>query len=160
MDKIHTHVEGVPKLDGNRFYHCPICLHSKFRKKSRGKRKNRSRKIPKKPPFVKTVSASSTPPNKIPLPPDKNLQPGESLYMDFGFVRGTDWTSKDEEGRTVTSIDGKRAYLLIIDEATRWIWVFPTASKSLPLDLVKGVLDQFPDHPPDCGTRRMIWKLI
>ena len=153
MDTIHNHVEGVPKLDGNRFYHCPICLHSKFRKKARGKRKNRSRKIPKKPPFVKTDSASSIPPDKTPLHSDKNLQPGESLYMDFGFVRGTDWTSKDEEGRTVTSIDGKRAYLLIIDEATRWIWVFPTVSKSPPLDLIKGVLDQFPDHPPGSTIR-------
>ena len=153
MDTIHKHADGVPKLQCNRFYHCATCLHSKFRRRARGKRKNaRKKKDPGKEHSIKTRSELCTD-SSFTSPSSPSLKPGQSLYMDFGFVRGTDWTSKDEEGRTVTSIDGERAYLLVIDEATRWIWVFPTVSKTPPIDLIRGVLQQFPNHPPGSTIR-------
>ena len=44
--------------------------------------------------------------------------------------------------RVVTSYDGFSSYLLIVDEATRFIWVFLTKSKAPPLD----ILDAFFAH--------------
>ena len=38
--------------------------------------------------------------------------------------------------RVVTSYDGFSSYLLIVDEATRFIWVFLTKSKAPPLDIL------------------------
>ena len=38
--------------------------------------------------------------------------------------------------RVVRSYDGYTSYLLIIDEASRYVWVFLTASKTPPLDIV------------------------
>jgi len=65
------------------------------------------------------------------------------FYMDYGFMRastanfsqlhkGTDWV--------VRSYDGYSSYLLIIDEASRYVWVFLTASKDPPLDLITAFL--------------------
>ncbi len=59
--------------------------------------------------------------------------------MDYGFMRASssDFSktlrSKD---RVVYSYDGYTSYLLIVDEASCYIWVFPTSSKDPPLDLV------------------------
>jgi hypothetical protein len=63
--------------------------------------------------------------------------------MDFGFVRGSDWKKKDSDGKTVTSIDGNRAYLLVIDRATRYIWIFVTKTKHPPITQVAGLLSKF-----------------
>ena len=148
---IHKHAEGVPKLMRNRFYKCSTCLLIKFRRKARGIRKNvRKNVTEKKGLHSETYDNHSQQP---PVHHPSSILPSQNLYMDFGFVRGTDWTTKDEDGRTVSSIDGNSAYLLIIDEATRWIWVFPTASKTPPIDLIRGVLQQFPDHPPGSTIR-------
>jgi hypothetical protein len=60
------------------------------------------------------------------------------LYMDFGFMRlstsdyarpnkSTDWV--------VSSYDGFTSYLLVIDEASRYAWVFLTKSKDPPVDI-------------------------
>ena len=38
--------------------------------------------------------------------------------------------------RVVTSYDGFSSYLLIVDEATRFIWVFLMKSKAPPLDIL------------------------
>jgi hypothetical protein len=61
------------------------------------------------------------------------------FYMDFGFMRSstsdyvrpnkaTDWV--------VLSYDGFNSYLLIIDEALRYAWVFLAKSKDPPLDII------------------------
>jgi hypothetical protein len=44
--------------------------------------------------------------------------------------------------RVVASWDGYSSYLLIVDEASRYIWVFLTKSKEPPLDII----DTFLDH--------------
>jgi hypothetical protein len=53
--------------------------------------------------------------------------------MDYGFMRAStsDYTRRDKsKDRVVQSYDGYSSYLLIVDEATRFVWVFLTNSKS------------------------------
>ncbi len=57
---------------------------------------------------------------------DNGCAPGERFHMDMGFVRGTKYGIKDADGNIVTSLDGYKSYLVIIDRATRYIWVFLT----------------------------------
>ena len=66
--------------------------------------------------------------------------------MDYGFVRGSDWSVKQNDGKLVTSIDKYRAYLLVIDEYSRYLWVFLTKDKSPPLSQVRGLLSPLPQH--------------
>jgi hypothetical protein len=42
--------------------------------------------------------------------------------------------------RVIRSYDGFTLYILIIDEASRYVWVFLTASKDPPLDIVSEFL--------------------
>ena len=51
--------------------------------------------------------------------------------MDFGFMRASssDYSRRDKtKDRVVLSYDGFSLYLLIVDEASRYIWVFLTAT--------------------------------
>jgi hypothetical protein len=124
MGLIHQHVKGVPKLRKNHFYSCAACLAKNIRKVHIGEKKEYKKKPDKEPP-------------------DPVSKPGEHLHMDFGFVRGSDWKKKDSDGKTVTSIDGNRAYLLVIDRATRYIWIFVTKTKHPPITQVAGLLNKF-----------------
>ena len=69
--------------------------------------------------------------------------PGQHFHVDFGFVRGSEFSLKLENGKTITSIDGKNAYLLIVDRATRMLWIYVTDSKSPPVDEVPMILEKF-----------------
>ncbi len=71
---------------------------------------------------------------------DLPCTPGERFHMDMGFVRGTKYSTKDEDGTTVTSLDGYNSYTLIIDRATRYIWVFLSRHKTPCIDLIKTFL--------------------
>jgi dUTP pyrophosphatase len=124
MSIIHQHVKGVPKLRKNHFYSCAACLAKNIKKVHIGEKKQ----------YVKDPNATK---------PGSNCKPGEHLHMDFGFVRGSDWKKKDQDGKTVTSIDGNRSYLLIIDRATRYIWIFLTKTKHPPVSQVMGFLKRF-----------------
>ena len=62
--------------------------------------------------------------------------------MDYGFVRGSEYKSKDEKGRLVTSIDGYRAYLIIVDSYSGYIWVMLAKSKEPPLEYVRDFLQK------------------
>ena len=123
MNIIHEKVDGIPKLRKNQFYHCAACLAKNIRKLHIGEKKS----------LVKTPKNTTS----------QNCAPGEHLHMDFGFVRGSDWKKKDSDGKLVTSIDNHRAYLLIIDRATRYIWIFLTKSKHPPISQVEGFLKRF-----------------
>ena len=79
---------------------------------SKFKRKNIDK--PKRPPIPKNTDESPTS-EQLPAVDDKELGIGECLHMDFGFVRGSDWSSKDNDNKLVTSVDGYQSYLLIID---------------------------------------------
>ena len=73
--------------------------------------------------------------------------------MDFGFVRGTDFNYKTETGRTITSIDGKSAYLAVIDRASRYTWIFITESKQPPVEIVRQLLEKFKSTNPHRTVR-------
>jgi hypothetical protein len=71
---------------------------------------------------------------------------GRQFYMDFGFMHAsssnysrpnkmTDWV--------IDSWDEYSLYLLVVDEALRYIWVFLTKSKEPPLDIIDTFLDRF-----------------
>jgi dUTP pyrophosphatase len=121
----------------------------------------------KKPEFFKCLTCmlatgdqrATTEHNHIPIPhdiidwfddsvleADANLLPGQRFHMDFGFMKGSGYSKEDEEGRTITSIDGYRSYLLIIDHKTRYLWVFLRKTKKLPLDIVEKFLKEH-GHP-------------
>ena len=67
---------------------------------------------------------------------DEAVAPFQKVQMDFGFVK---YKAKEGSGELMRSRQGFGSYLLIVDEYTRYIWVFPTKSKQA---LVQ-VLDQF-----------------
>ena len=71
--------------------------------------------------------------------------PGQHFHLDFGFVRGSDFKMKTNngEGPTITSIDGKNSYCLIVDRATRYMWVYLGNSKAPPVEPVRMVLRKF-----------------
>ena len=41
--------------------------------------------------------------------------------MDYGNVRGSDWSAKDNGGKLFTSADKYRAYLLVIGKTSRYL---------------------------------------
>ena len=70
-------------------------------------------------------------------------------YMDYGFMRASTPTfgkRNKATDRVVFSYDGYSSYLLIVDEASRYIWVFLTSSKDPPLDIVTSFLTHH-GHP-------------
>ena len=134
MANIHQHVKNVPPLKGNSFWKCPSCLSGKFDKSYHIKIK------PNTKTSSSTLKIPPSPRDDIYLP---NAQPGQHFHCDFGFVHSKDFQQQDEHGRTQTSIDGKRSYLLIIDRATRYTWVYLSSSKLPPIDFCKSVLHKF-----------------
>jgi hypothetical protein len=69
------------------------------------------------------------------------------FYMNFGFMRAstTDYAQPNKSSeRVMSSYDGYTLYLLIIDEASRYAWVFLTKSKDPPLDIVRAFLRIWP----------------
>ena len=143
LAELHKHVNGVPLLRGNTFYRCPSCMSGKLSTK---------RAIGKKTK-VKSSSSATEPP-----PPDDDLtmpiaSPGQHFHMDFGFVRGSDYSKKTKKGSTITSIDGKNSYLAIVDRATRYTWIFTTSSKHPPIQEVELILNKFKSTNPHRTVR-------
>ena len=71
---------------------------------------------------------------------------GRRFYMDFSFMRASssDYSIPNKKlDRVVTSWDGYSSYLLIVDEASRYIWVFLTKSKEPLLEIIDTFLDRF-----------------
>jgi hypothetical protein len=65
------------------------------------------------------------------------------FYMDYGFMRSStlDYSCPQKgTARVVRSYNGFTSYLLIINEASRYTWVFLTATKEPPLDIVSEFL--------------------
>ena len=68
---------------------------------------------------------------------------GRRYYMDFGFMQASSSDYRKPNPKTdhvVQSWDGYSSYLLIVDEASRFMWVFLTKSKDPPLDIVDSFL--------------------
>ncbi len=142
MSVIHNHVKGIPQLKRHPFYSCSSCMAGKFKKPHFGqKRRFASPSTPDIPPQELDITSH-----------DPSIKVGQHLHMDFGFVRGSDWSQKDNDGKLVTSIDKYRSYLLVIDRASRHIWVFLTKTKHPPIDQVRGLLSKFQkDLPADAS---------
>jgi hypothetical protein len=72
----------------------------------------------------------------------RTIEAKRRFYMDFCFMHAStsDFSCPNKNtNHVVTSYDGFSSYLLIVDEATRFIWVFLTKSKAPSLD----ILDSF-----------------
>ena len=57
---------------------------------------------------------------------------GARFFCDFGFIRSStdDYLKPDpERDRIVKSFDGFKSYLAIVDDFTRYTWIFPCRSK-------------------------------
>ena len=78
---------------------------------------------------------------------ERAVEVGKRFYADFGFIRSSTSTSninkrrkarkkKGEKNldRVVQSIDGFNCYLAIVDEASRYTWIFLCKSKEPPID--------------------------
>ena len=124
MDNVSKVTDGVPSLKRkNKFFHCNICSKAKMTKKTKGYNEN----------------------------PERALVPGGRFHMDYGFVRG-ETVTKAEDGPLLTSNEGYNCYLLIVDEYSRYMWVFLFASKSPPIETVKTFLAT---HGLKHGLRRV-----
>ena len=142
---IHKHVQGVPKLRQNQFYCCDACMVGKFHNIHIGNTKSSSlnnmlKNLPENlqqqiKDHVKKEKAKESTTTKS----DKG-KVGQHLHMDFGFVRGSDWSKKLNDGKLVTSVDKYRCYLLVIDKASRYIWIYLTRTKQPPFQQVDGLL--------------------
>jgi hypothetical protein len=70
---------------------------------------------------------------------DRTTKPRRQFYINYGFMRSStsNYLRPDRiHDRVVLSYDGFSSYLLIVNEATRYIWCFLTKSKEPPLDLL------------------------
>ena len=100
-----------------------------------------------------TDTMASDHPAKICNEHKVKINPGQHFAMDFGFVRGSGYRVKREDTPTVTSIDRFNSYLIIVDKATRYIWIFLTASKSPPVEIARSVLRKFKSTKPHRTVR-------
>ena len=66
--------------------------------------------------------------------------------MDFGFIRSSteDYKRPNKAtDRVIISYDGYSSHLIIVDGASRRIWVFLTASKDPPIDILRAFMPRF-----------------
>ena len=162
MCTIHNYVDGIDeKLTGNSFYRCAACMQGKPKKSDSGKpqfsrntrkRTNKHKDRTSKPILIsaKEIPTTNEEIDDIFIP---NAQPGQHFHMDFGFVRGSTYAIKKENGPTITSKDGYNSYLLIVDRATRYMWLFLTASKHPPVETARKVLHKFKSSHPHRTVR-------
>ena len=157
MCGIHKHVIGIDEpLTGNSFYRCAACMQGKPKKSARGpsvslKHKGKHTRTRKhKTPHI---IDNENPPDEIDDIFIPDALPGQHFHMDFGFVRGSTYTIKQEDGPTITSKDGYNSYLLIIDRATRYMWVFLTTSKHPPISIAQRVLHKLKTINPHRTVR-------
>jgi len=159
---IPKHVTGCPIMRGNAFFRCKCCMQDKmtYRPMPTGM-------TTPKPPDTNLQPEAKLSSEKEPLPeqnqeeqvdprdiPEPDLQPGQMFQMDMGFVRGSGYSTKDEDGRRVTSLDGYNSYLIIVDRKTRRHWIFLTKSKSPPIQFCTKFLQQ---NKCRFSTRKIIW---
>jgi hypothetical protein len=77
---------------------------------------------------------------------ERTVKTWQCFYMDFGFMRASssDYVGQDKSrARVIKSWDGYFLYLLIVNEASRFLWVFLMKSKEPPLNIVETFLGHF-----------------
>ena len=161
MEQQHKHADGVLTLRGNVFFFCPSCMKNKLCTKCTGKHthlgscRNCAHNSSQEKNTHTTTTANSDDSlsnteddwdeylDDIHLP---EALPGQHFHVDFGFVRGSEFkvpTGKKGEGPTLTSIDAKNSYCIIVDRAIRYLWVHSDHTKQPPVDPVQMVLQKF-----------------
>lgn len=78
--------------------------------------------------------------------PNKASIRGQRFYMDFGFIRASndDYSRPNiKKDRVVESFDGYNSYLLIVDEVSKYSWIFLTMTKEPPIELSKHFMKEF-----------------
>ena len=78
--------------------------------------------------------------------PQKVSTRGRRFYMDFGFIRASndDFSKKSNKtDRVVESFDGYSSYLLVVDEVSKYSWIFLTKSKEPPVELTRIFMNEF-----------------
>lgn len=116
MANIHKCVDGVPNLQPHKhpFHKCQCCMKGKI----------------KAAPKNKSTATKTT-------------RRGQQFHMDFGFVRGSAFKAKNDKGQIITSRDGYNSCLIIVDNHTRYSWIFLSTSKHPPLKIVEQFLDRY-----------------
>ena len=142
MTSIHNHALGIPKLSRNSFWKCSSCMESKCQKTYHTQTTQPSQPKKWKKATLKELLYDENEDQKDDMYLPGSL-PGQHFHCDFGFMRSKSYQQKDDEGKLQTSIDGKRAYLLIIDRYTRYMWVYIANSKRPPIQFCKSVLNKF-----------------
>jgi transposase InsO family protein len=132
---VHLHLDDQPPLRKPSLFKCLTCLMCTG--DARPTSKNHQLPIPKDIRDWMDDPATDK---------DNSCLPGRHFNIDFGFMKGSGYCPKDEEGRTITSIDGYRRYLLIMDRKTRYLWVFLTKTKKPPIDIIAKFLKEH-GHP-------------
>ena len=71
---------------------------------------------------------------------------GQRFYAYFGFMRASTFDYAQptpEQDRIVQSYDGFNSYLIIVDEVSRFVWVFLCRNKEPPTDIMGAFLKRF-----------------
>jgi len=134
LSGVHHHADHQPKLYKHAFFKCDTCC------RTAGEYQLPENEDPNIPADVIDWLYDGM------AEPEQSLYPGQNFGIDFGFMKGSGYCKKDEEGRTITSVDGYRSYFLIIDGKTRYTWVFLTKTKHPPIKLFEQFLKEH-GHP-------------
>lgn len=150
LQYLSQHAKGVPALKGNPFHKCPSCMQGKLCTK----RHISSRK---RLPSKSVIKSEHTTEEIIEHVPG---EPGQHYHMDFGFIRGkhdsydiSSQRTNRSSGNIVTSIDGYKCYLIIVDRVTRFTWIFLAKSKHPPIETVRQLLEKFKSDNPNRTVR-------
>ena len=135
LSLVHMHVDNQPKLSMPCFFKCNTCMLATG--------DYRDTKSTDEPPPSASFDDWFDDMGSDIVP---QCDPGQHFHVDFGFMKGTGYCKKDDEGQTITSIDGYRSYLLVIDRKTRYVWVFLTKNKKPSLSIFAEFLKQH-GHP-------------
>jgi hypothetical protein len=122
-------IDGIPYLpEVKAIFSCPFCDKAKLRKHH--------------------GSGPST---------RETFLPGTSFHMDIGFIRGPKnlkeviTAGAMPKDTVIASHDGYTLYLLIIDAATRYIWMFLLKQRTAPIALLKQFLAKH-GYPKQAAT--------
>jgi len=127
MSTLHLHVDGTTKLTKPPFHKCKTCMMVKATRRALTQTQHYGPSTQKQHMQDQPMLHSDA--------------PGTRFHMDMGFVRGSNFSHKHEDGHLVTSLDGYNSYLLIIDRATRYTWVFLSKYKTPPIPIIKSFLN-------------------
>ncbi len=125
MSILHLHINGMAKLHQPPFFWCHTCMMDKLIKCTL-------------PAQVRTGHEPSGAASLL-LPQEQSHGiPGSRFHMDT--VRGYKYGYKGEDDHLVTSLDSYNSYLLIIDWANWYLWVFLSKYKTPPITTIKTFL--------------------